>query len=196
MAAGPRKRRPAATRKPKSAGTPGWIWLLMGLTLGLGAAVLFNLDRLPEFKSLAKVAPEPTTSKPAPKKEPPAKPKALPKPEETKGMAYDFYKILPEMEVPVPEAEGTAAGVPPPALDPGRYILQVGAFRNLKDADTQKAELALLGIASSIQTITVNGDDTWHRVRIGPLTDATRLDHVRNLLRKNDVAFVLLREKD
>ncbi|WP_127474739.1 SPOR domain-containing protein [Sulfurivermis fontis] len=197
------KKRPQAKRSParKGGGAPGWLWLLAGLAVGLLVAFLIWLDKLP----LPKPAPARTAvEKPAPakaeqkdarsvmKETPPKAPDSQAKDE--RKLAYDFYTLLPEMEVPVPDNEPTARGLPPTPVAPGSYVVQVGAFRTMKDADARKAELALLGIVSSIQVITID-NNTLHRVRIGPIKDLARLDQVRNTLRQNDIPFMLLREK-
>ena len=68
---------------------------------------------------------------------------------------FDFYTLLPEMEVVVPEQEIT--GKPEQGVrlveQPGTYFLQVGSFRNGDQADRFKAEMALLGLETSIQKV-------------------------------------------
>lgn len=197
------KKRPQAKRAPaKKSSLPGWVWLLAGLAVGLLVAFLIWLDKVPttkpapakaavEKQASPKVAPKDTRSV---KKEPAPRAPDTQAKEERKGIAYDFYTLLPEMEVPVPDSEPTAAGLPPTPVAPGSYVVQVGAFRTLKDADARKAELALLGIVSAIQVITIDSN-TLHRVRIGPISDLGRLDQVRSTLRQNNIPFMLLREK-
>lgn len=181
----------------KSGGTPGWVWLLAGLVLGLFVAFLVYLDKLPLPKSTTTANKE-QAAKPATKdtrsvkKESAAK---APDAQAGKGLSYDFYTLLPELEVPVPDNEPSARGLPPTPVDPGSYVLQAGSFKNLKDADTRKAQLALLGIVSSIQSVTINNTDTWHRVRIGPIKDMKKLDQMRSTLQQNEIRFLLLREK-
>lgn len=191
------KKRAPAPKKKKSA--PGWVWLLAGLGVGLFVAFLVYLNKLPTLKHATRQV-QSAPAKPAAqdarsvKKDTPAKaPDAQAK--EHKGIAYDFYTILPEMEVPVPDNDASSRGLPPTPVDPGTYILQVGSFRSNKEADTRKAELALLGIVSSIQSVTINGSDTWHRVRIGPVSDMKKLDELRSKLKQNNIHFMLLREK-
>ncbi|GAB4295471.1 MAG: hypothetical protein Kow0096_12330 [Thiohalomonadaceae bacterium] len=200
MASRDYKKRPQAKRAPAKKGAlPGWLWLLAGLAVGLLVAFLIWLDKLP----LPKPAPartavekpartEPKDTRSVKKETPPKAPDSQVK--EERKLAYDFYTLLPEMEVPVPDNEPTARGLPPAPVAPGTYVVQVGAFRTLKDADARKAELALLGLVSSIQVITIDSN-TLHRVRIGPIKDLARLDQVRNTLRQNDIPFMLLREK-
>lgn len=197
------KKRPQAKRAPakKGGGAPGWLWLLAGLAVGLLVAFLVWLDKLPTPKPApAKTAVE----KPAPAKAEQKDTRSVKKETPPKGpdtqtrderrLAYDFYTLLPEMEVPVPDNEPTARGLPPAPVAPGSYVVQVGAFRTMKDADARKAELALLGIVSSIQVITID-NNTLHRVRVGPLSDMNRLDQVRSTLKQHDIPFMLLREK-
>lgn len=197
------KKRAQARRAPaKKGAVPGWVWLLAGLAVGLLVAFLIWLDKLPTPKpapakaSVEKPAPaktEPKDTRSVKKETPPKAPDAQAR-EERKGIAYDFYTLLPEMEVPVPDSEPAAAGLPPTPVAPGSYVVQVGAFRTLKDADARKAELALLGLVSAIQVITID-NNTLHRVRIGPIKDLSRLDQVRSTLRQNEIPFMLLREK-
>lgn len=96
---------------------------------------------------------------------------------------YEFYNMLPSQTVevppPAPPASGSApatatvpeASAPAATVSGSRYELQVGSFRNYKDADRRKAELALLGFTSSIQTASVNGE-TWHRVKMAAMPEA------------------------
>lgn len=194
------KKRTQAKRAPaKKGAVPGWVWLLAGLAVGLLVAFLIWLDKLPNAKpaptktAVEKPAKaEPKDARSVKKEAPPKAPDAQAK--EERKLAYDFYTLLPEMEVPVPDNEPTARGLPPTPVAPGTYVVQVGAFRTLKDADARKAELALLGLVSSIQVITID-NNTLHRVRIGPIKDLARLDQVRNTLKQNAIPFMLLREK-
>ena len=126
---------------------------------------------------------------------PPAKPK------------FEFYTLLPEMEVVVPDEDLAAPGSAPPessgtaevptsaaveddapadtdpALKSGHYILQVASFRSVKDADGLKAQLTLLGFQPVVQTVAINSDEKWHRVRIGPYADRDSLEAARVRLR-------------
>ncbi|MFA5627731.1 MAG: SPOR domain-containing protein [Thiohalomonadaceae bacterium] len=192
----PQARRTISKKKP----LPGWLWLLIGMSIGLLVALLVWFYRAPASESAAH---QTSMAKPAAKtsaqdtrsvkKAAPAKAPEKTKQDERK-LAYDFYTLLPEMEVPVPDDEPRSRGLPPTPVAPGSYTIQVGAFRTHKDADAQKANLALLGLVSAIQVITID-DYPLYRVRIGPITELERLDEVRNTLRQNDVSFMLLREK-
>ena len=55
-----------------------------------------------------------------------------------------------------------------------------------------RAVLALQGIESQVQKVAVDSD-TWHRVRIGPVTNLKSLDETRRKLREAQIdALVIL----
>jgi len=114
--------------------------------------------------------------------------------------SFDFYQILPNMEVNVSEWEAEDGEVikeqaEPSAEKSGIYILQIGSFKQYDAADEVKAKLALMGISADIQRVVINGKDIRHRVRIGPYRDSEKLSMVRQQLTENDLNFMLLKLK-
>ena len=111
---------------------------------------------------------------------------------------FDFYNLLPEMEVMVPEQEikgtPTREGVKQ-VEKPGTYLLQAGSFRSHQQADQLRARLALLGLETSIQSVSINSKQAWHRVRVGPFDNLRDLNAARSLLKKNGVDAILIRLK-
>jgi cell division protein FtsN len=179
--------RKARTKTPSRRGPlPGWVWLLAGLAIGLSVALYtYMKDRAQQ------PAPPPVAQLPAPKPKPAAKADDVKKPAKPR---FDFYTILPEMEVVVPDTR--AKGGPGAAVDkPGTYILQIGSFRSYAEADNLKAQLALLGVESTIEKVTNGNDDTWHRVRVGPTQDLRELNKIRTRLLNNNINPILLRVK-
>jgi cell division protein FtsN len=171
-------RRKAATRSRGRQGTPAWMWLLTGLLIGLGLAwYLFSKGYIPQ--------PEPPAQETAQATREPAENEEIaPATGEQKTSRYDFFTVLPEMEVVVPEEElnqQTRPEAPVRQNDGEQYILQVGSFKERSDAEQRKAQLALLGETATIQTVTVN-DSTWHRVRVGPVNGVRAADEKRNKL--------------
>jgi cell division protein FtsN len=110
---------------------------------------------------------------------------------------FDFYQILPNMEVNVSEweAEEETKTEPIATDDSGVYILQVGSFEQYEAADEVKAKLALLGVSADIQRVVINGRDIRHRVRVGPYKDPAKLQEVRDRLLANNLDFMLLKLK-
>lgn len=110
---------------------------------------------------------------------------------------FDFYTILPEMEVVVPEQEieaRTKPGIKPrtPEKD-GTYLLQVGSFNGVEQADRLKAKLSLLGFETDIQKVTINGKDTFFRVRVGHFPNLDTLEKARANLRKKGYESIPIR---
>jgi len=183
-----------AAAKPKQS-APGAIWFLAGLALGLGCMVAVHIYHV-EFAPQMSV---PTATAP------PAATADSPPPAAESRPRFEFYKILPEMEVVVPEdeeqemiAQPTPPPAPsktpaPPAGSAERYLLQVASFQGYADADRLKAQLALLGLEASIQTVEIHGGQTWHRVRVGPYSDREEIASVRQRLKSNGIDAVLLK---
>ncbi len=105
--------------------------------------------------------------------------------EESRSRQYDFFTVLPEIEVVVPreEFEERARERPEPA-EQDSYLLQVGSFRSSSDAESLRAELTLLGVEARVQAVTVN-EVTWHRVRVGPFDNAREANSARRRLLDN-----------
>ena len=187
------KHRRANPNKP----TPAWVWLLIGFALGLLVALMVYINGQRALQKLTgelmsiPMATEERTQE----QTPPAPDKAEPR------RRFDFYTLLPELEVVIPDEkdERPVKKPPRPATPPpkasGGYILQAGSFRKLNEADSMKAKLAMLGFEANIQTVKVNRD-TWHRVRIGPYSNLTQLQRVRDRLRKNSVDTLLMKGKN
>jgi cell division protein FtsN len=111
--------------------------------------------------------------------------------------SYDFYERLPKFEVVVPEEE---KDVKPdlravPETRRGTYVLQAGSYKNFADADRIRAQLALQGVESKVQKVSVDSD-TWHRIRIGPITKLDELNRLRTILRKADLDVLVIRVGD
>ncbi len=193
------------TRRRKRKPSPGWVWMLAGLTVGLFVALLVFLHQrypAPEVR-LARPAPQAHPHRPrSPVEEPAARlrPKDLGAKAGTGAITkpkFDFYTILPEMEVMVPEQDiaGKVEHGVAHVKTPGTYVLQVGSFRRYDQADRLKAQLALLGLEANIQDVTVNGDETWHRVRLGPFHRLRKLNEAREVLKRHHVEALLLKLK-
>ncbi len=121
---------------------------------------------------------------------------------------FDFYTLLPEMEVvvDVPKRSQTKIVTAPPQQQTEQvntskeiaktsYLVQVGSFRNLSDAEGFKARLAFLGIESKVQTVTIDNKDTWHRVQIGPIVGREKVDALQKQLKQNGIETLLMRAK-
>jgi cell division protein FtsN len=161
-----------------AAGFNGWVGLGIGLGLGLSVALAVHLH----YRNLAPAEPQPAADAPpasaiAPTEEPAA-------PAADAGPGYDFYDMLPKQEVEVPESTGAkTAGA---ALPRGDVTLQAGSFKNVAEADKLQAQLAQYGIDAKIQRFSLE-DETWYRVRIGPIATVEELESVRAKLAEAEI---------
>ena len=111
---------------------------------------------------------------------------------------YDFYQMLPNFEVVVPEKEKDVKRDLPAAARierPGVYVLQAGSYRNEADANRVRSQLALQGIEAKVQRVAVDAD-VWHRVRIGPIGNLDELNKLRRQLQAADVDALVIRVGD
>jgi cell division protein FtsN len=76
--------------------------------------------------------------------------------------------------------------------DPFDYVIQVGAYRTLADADAQKAKLALMGMDAKVSERDQSGR-TVYRVRLGPYDDKAAAEKVRARLESNSIENTLVR---
>jgi cell division protein FtsN len=133
---------------------------------------------------------------------------ATPKP------TFDYFRLLPEEEVMVPvetpvkpptiptppkpdtppPPRPTAAAPPANASGSSGYLLQVGSFGRAADAEQLKAKLAMQGIPTSIQTVTIDNGKTYHRVRTGTY-DRSGANAVRSQLQGKGYKPMMMKVK-
>jgi len=78
------------------------------------------------------------------------------------------------------------------ATTPGRYLLQAGAFSNPAEAESLKAQIALLGLQAKIEPGTVEGKPV-HRVRLGPYASASELSEIKQRLGNGGISALAVR---
>lgn len=193
----------------------------LGLVIALGVYLKgprAPLAATPQPTSASAASPRVRQSPPAATEPPPRAQAAAPA-----ESRFDFYEILPQFEVTIPTrgqpparsaetapapvpvaaaavpsriAETTADGgaAPDTRSEAGRYVVQAGSFTSPDDADRLQASLALVGIESRIERVTI-ADATYHRVRIGPVGDA-QLGRIETQLRERQIDPLVMRAAD
>jgi len=157
----------------------GWMGLLIGLAIGLAVAlaVFLHYRNPPSAQPIPEAVVPPASAQAS---EPEAPAPAEPANE------YDFYDMLKNQQVEVPATASAAPVAPMPAGLRGDVTLQVGSFKGPDQAEKMQARLALHGIESRIQRFALQ-DETWYRVRIGPIGTVEELDAVRAKLAEAEV---------
>ncbi|WP_075185419.1 SPOR domain-containing protein [Teredinibacter haidensis] len=178
-----RKSRSHANRKSVETRVPAWVWLFTGCILGAFIMFLMRLSEMdPVQKVASKAAPEVSAKKEKPKAEKPASPR------------FDFYDILKENKVTIPDfmKENETTGDTPtkPAEE---YILQVASFKKASDAEQLKVELILLNLQAHIEQARVRNGETWHRVLVGPFESRSQREKARSTLVSNKYEALVLK---
>jgi len=189
-----KKKRKTTPRKKQQQEYPGWMWMIFGLGIGLSVALaIYMKDREP-VTVVRETTPQPASLASAMDDN---NEQAAPEAEEPPENRFDFYHMLPNFEVIIPEQEpDVAQDMEPKAVElPGTYVLQAGSFTEFADADRRRAQLALQGVESRIQRVTID-DKTYHRVRIGPTRDLNKLNSLRSRLRAAKIDVLRIRLGD
>lgn len=205
----PRDYAKSSRQEKKRGQLPGWVWMMGGLAIGLFVAFIVYLNDVKSDgpqDSIAAVIQETfndlqdNAQKRERQQEKPVA-STTQKPKNTEAdkpkTSFDFYYILPELEVAVPERElatKTQQAEKSAQEEKIAYIIQTGAFRQHQQADNLKAKLALHGFVAYIQTVN-NDVDTWHRVRIGPISNLSKLNQTRKRLKDNGIDNIVVKPK-
>lgn len=205
------KARPKAAKKTKKTpqATPGWVWMLAGLAIGLFVALLVYLKDFSSSTELSggvvergqnaqlleeKAAKKRAAEKKQAAEERAAEERAAKEAARVQKPRFDFYDLLPEMEVLIPDQELAAEREKAPK-EKVVYYLQAASFRKFEEADRMRAQLALMGFESQVQRVSVNDTNTWHRVRIGPFKSARAMDKIRGRLRAKNIDPLVIKVK-
>ncbi|MBD2857506.1 SPOR domain-containing protein [Spongiibacter sp. KMU-158] len=124
------------------------------------------------------------------------------KPADKTTTRFDFFTVLPEQEVIVPdespEIKPRTSTTSSPAADNiisgEKYLLQAGSFRNFNDADRRRAQMILLGLDARVESVDANGD-RWHRVYVGPFQSRSKLASARDTLNGEGIDTLVIRQK-
>ncbi len=161
----------------KDSGPSPWLWLSLLLIVAAFVAFILFLDR--GIVEQARLDGE----------------RRAQPPEQTqrKQPVFDFYRVLPDRKVEIPEPEIIESRKPTPGATGSkpatRYILQAGSFQSRKDAERQKASLALLGLEARIDSARVGGG-TYFRVVLGPFASDSDFARAERRLIQNDIRFI------
>jgi len=141
---------------------------------------------------------------PEPQARPVLPPPALPAPASlAQSPAQAVPPARPQPSAATPPAQRPQPAVPQVAARPAAapeveresFVLQLGAFKETRDLEQLRARLALLGIETRVQKVTINNNETFHRLRAGPYRSQQELDTVRRLLTRNNIRSVIIKWK-
>jgi len=191
------KRQVKNQRVPLGTRTPPWAIFLGGAVVGIAATLAAMLWRPHPADPAASAADS------NPKAQAEAKPR------------FDFYTLLKESEVFVPEVEEPPLVKAPLPVDPAKkkddardeekaapekssayeFILQTGSFRARGDADSLRARLLLLNLKATVESAGAKPGEVWYRVMVGPFTSQETVARARTALQQNGVDSILVKRK-
>lgn len=213
---GAKPRRQTRKSNSRNSGVPGWVWLIAGLSFGLAIAAFVYIKRpttapMPtQARDDSAAASKPDDDKPRKKGGKAAAVELPPKEKER----FSFYEILKNQEVVLPNDAAKSPQPPstPPPSNPvtpapaassgataaapantGTYIIQVASYRSQTEAEKQKASLALIGVESRIESVTIDNKDTFYRVRIGPDSNWSHVQTTMSRLESNGIQALLVK---
>ena len=98
---------------------------------------------------------------------------------------FDFYTMLTQidnnLDIEPTDSHNTTIADPRPLPDLSlnksttindtkqKYVIQVGSFKNINDANALRAQLTLQGYVAAISNTHLSNGDLWYRVTIGPI---------------------------
>lgn len=184
------KHRATAKKKPQQNSVPWWKWSLIALLLSTFLYFLFFLKSSETVtKNKNRQTSALTTSQ---------KTKQIPKHQNRKPIEpkFDFYTILPETEVVVPDFEIKTRSREERLGKGkiGKYILQAGAFRDFTEADKLRVKLAFLGIESRIEKAKVK-NVIWNRVKVGPYKYSSQISDIKMKLKQSGIDAIVTEVK-
>lgn len=205
------KRRQGATtrrapRKQTGVSIPGWLWGLVGLIAGFAMSQYFQESAPP----MATVMPKPASSASQPTAASSSTAEQPAAPSEPRMPTFEFYTLLPESEVVAPQIEEMPSE---PSNDvaadlvesdsavqasqkPNRgnsYMLQAASFRQAADAQRLADRLKDFGLIAKITKVLAHGDQTWHRVQVGPYKDNHELTRAQDLMVTQGIEPLLIK---
>jgi len=181
----------ASSKKQTQASEQGvvwWKWLLIFLLIALFVVFLFflsNANPITEKQGVTVSVAEKAKKKPKHQNKKPEEPR------------YDFYTILPETEIVVPDYEINTRSREEQLgkRKKSKYIVQAGSFRQFVEADRLRARLALMGIESRVEKATI-GNVVWNRVKMGPYKHSSSISVLKKRLKKNGIDAIVTEIKN
>ena len=110
----------------------------------------------------------------------------------TQELKFDFYTLLKDNEILIPNNEGTQSSLVKTDTN-SQYTLQVGSFKKTQDAENFKVELLLLNLPAKNERVKNENGEIWHRVSVGPFATTSKMASARAKLAQNEIDSLLLK---
>jgi len=175
-----KKKNTSPRKGPSGSGIPDWVWLLTGAVTGAFIMFLFYLSGLTPQKLNDNKAAQNTPDKTADV-------------QNADKPTFEFYDSLKNNEI-IPPGDSKKHSTDSSTSPGASYLLQVGSFPKLQDADALKAKLILEGLDTNIQPFNKNGQ-IYNRVLVGPFTDQNKMNQAKATLAQHNITPIVLQKK-
>ncbi|MFW0097300.1 MAG: SPOR domain-containing protein [Coxiella endosymbiont of Haemaphysalis qinghaiensis] len=103
---------------------------------------------------------------------------------------FEFYTLLPEMEVaaPIPVSQKPFSRRTVLALN--HFVLQIASLKNIIDAERLKSQLSTLNFPTCVHTYRSTDGTVWNRVMVGPYLTIQEAKRVQNKLHRPSLLVV------
>lgn len=199
---------------------PGWVWFAGGVLLGgLMMGVMWLKDRQAVSRAietrLVNAAAQQQVDASTRTEVADGSEQSQPQEQDEVLHQFDFYSVLPDMEVEVRpdslrpaasktavvattseisgEREQAAAEKPLDTDAKSLFQMQLASFRSRADAERMMASAALKGISSRVEKVTIN-DKAYYRVRSGPYSREQAYS-LHKRLKKRGIESLIMRVK-
>ena len=108
---------------------------------------------------------------------------------------FQFPNLLKGEEINIPQNSTSSETNINQAFD-GSYLLQVGSFKNIDEAESLRVKLLLLNLPVFIEGFKTSSGGQLHRVLVGPFSNNQDSSSARRKLMENNLDSLLLKRNN
>jgi cell division protein FtsN len=110
---------------------------------------------------------------------------------------FQFPNLLKGDEINIPRADNNTGSDTKTTLDTNAsYLLQVGSFKNIDEAENLRINLLLLNLPVFTEAFKTSSGGKLHRVLVGPFSNNKESSSARKKLMENDLDSLLLKRNN
>ena len=111
-------------------------------------------------------------------------------PDKLKQPKFEFYTLLPEMEMAAPIPVSQKPFSRRTVLSLNHFVLQIASLKNITDAERLKSQLSTLNFPTCVQTHRSVDGIVWNRVMVGPYLTIQEAKRVQSELHRPSLLVV------
>ena len=108
---------------------------------------------------------------------------------------FQFPDLLKGEEINIPQ-NSTSSNINTSEAFDASYLLQVGSFKNMDEAESLRVKLLLLNLPVFIEGFKTSSGGQLHRVLVGPFNNSQESSSARKKLMENNLDSLLLKRNN